>query len=118
MVLDGWCVVVLTSHIFFLIMNGLIERIGIDKLCHFGIGGVVTAFVAVVAMFQEMPFESMWFSLVFPLMGTVVTLILEFIKEFVVDKKADKMDFLWTMLGAFTVFMAFLIGIVFNVLSR
>lgn len=75
------------SYIFW-IMNGLIERIGIDKLCHFGIGGVVTAFVAVVAMFQEMPFESMWFSLVFPLMGTVVTLILGFLKEFVVDEKA------------------------------
>ena len=99
-------------------MNGLIERIGIDKLCHYGIGGVITAFVAIIAMIQELPLTSIWEALYFPIMGMVVTAILEFIKEYVIDEKADKGDILWTVLGAFTVFMAFLIGILFNVLSR
>ena len=99
-------------------MNGLIERIGIDKLCHFGIGGVVTAFVAVVAMLQDLPLDSIWEALYYPIMGIVVTIIVEILKEYLIDKKVDKMDILWTMLGAFSVFMAFLIGILFNVLAR
>ena len=99
-------------------MNELIEKIGIDKLCHYGIGGVITAFVAVVAMLQDLPLDSVWEALYYPIMGIVVTIIVEILKEYVIDKKADKMDFLWTMLGAFTVFMAFLIGVLFNVLSR
>lgn len=101
-----------------MIMNELIEKIGIDKLCHYGIGGEITAFVAVVAMLQEMPLTNIWEALYYPIMGIVVTIIVEILKEYVIDKKADKMDFLWTMLGAFTVFMAFLIGILFNVLAR
>lgn len=101
-----------------MIMNDLIEKIGIDKLCHYGIGGEITAFVAVVAMLQDLPLDSIWEALYYPIMGIVVTIIVEILKEYVIDKKADKMDFLWTMLGAFTVFMAFLIGILFNVLAR
>ena len=101
-----------------MIMNELIEKIGIDKLCHYGLGGEITAFVAVVAMLQEMPLTNIWEALYYPIMGIVVTIIVEILKEYVIDKKADKMDFLWTMLGAFTVFMAFLIGVLFNVLSR
>lgn len=99
-------------------MNDLIKKIGIDKICHYGIGGVITAFVAVVAMLQEMPLDSIWEALYYPIMGIVVTIIVEILKEYLIDKKVDKMDILWTMLGAFSVFMAFLIGILFNVLAR
>ncbi len=99
-------------------MNELIEKIGLDKLCHYGLGGEITAFVAVVAMLQDLPLDSIWDALYYPIMGIVVTIIAEILKEYLIDKKVDKMDILWTMLGVFTVFMAFLVGILFNVLAR
>lgn len=98
-------------------MNELISKIGLDKFCHFGIGGVITAFISIVAMLQEIPFIDPWFTLVFPVMGIVVTAILEFIKEYVIDEIPDKKDILWTMGGSVTIFLGYLIGIIFNILS-
>lgn len=99
-------------------MNGFIEKIGLDKICHFGIGGLITAMVAIVTMIQELPLVNIWFALGFPLIGTVATMILECMKEFIIDEKPDKQGIFWTLYGSIAVWIAFIAGIVFNILSK
>lgn len=98
-------------------MNDLISKIGLDKFCHLGIGSLITSFIAIIAMIQELPLDNSWNSLVFPIMGMIVTLILELIKEYIIDESPDKMDIVWTMAGSVIIFIAFLIGTIFNILS-
>lgn len=39
-------------------MNNLINKIGIDKIAHFGIRGVICAFITLMFIFFSMPYEN------------------------------------------------------------
>lgn len=99
-------------------MNKFIEKIGIDKICHFGMGGLIAAFVAIMTMIQELPLADIWFALGFPLIGSVAALILACMKEFIIDEQPNKDNILWTFYGSLAVWIAFIAGIVFNILSK
>lgn len=99
-------------------MNKFIEKIGIDKICHFGMGGLITALVAIITMIQELPLVDIWFALGFPLIGSVAALILACMKEFIIDEQPNKDDILWAFYGSLAVWIAFIAGIVFNILSK
>ena len=77
-------------------MNNLINKIGIDKIVHFGIGGTICAFITLMFIFS-MPYENIlelnWsFVLFCPLVGYWLVGILAFFKE-LNDTTPDKKDF-------------------------
>lgn len=91
------------------------RTIGIDKVLHFLVGALISFCVANVAAWQEgMEIGNVWLGSV---MGIAATMVLEFIKEFVIDKVADWKDILATFLGSLLVLVANGIGALFYYLS-
>lgn len=91
-------------------MNDLINKIGVDKLLHFSFGGLITACIANFIFLQcELSV------LLCTLIGIVVTMILEFIKEYKLDSSPDWKDILATFLGCLLVLVVNALGILFNV---
>lgn len=102
-------------------MNKLIEKIGLDKLAHLGIGGLVCALFTFVVILQDantMFSGNMWRILLTPFIGTVVVMFLEFFKEYFSDSEFSWKDVLYTFAGCFLVFVAVGIGLLFNQLSN
>ena len=102
-------------------MKGLVEKIGIDKLAHLGIGGLVCACITFVIILQDMDTllgGNMWHILLTPFIGTVVVMFLEFFKEYFFDSEFSWKDVLFTFAGCLLVFVAVAVGLLFNILSK
>ncbi len=101
-------------------MKGLVEKIGIDKLAHLGIGGLVCALFTFVVMLQDMDTllgGNVWRALLTPFIGTVAVMMFELFKEYL-DSEFNWKDVLWTFIGCLLVFAAVGMGILFYVLSN
>lgn len=96
-------------------MNKFIERIGMDKVAHFGVGGLITALFSMVFILQDMPVFVMqpWKLLLTPFIGTVVTVFVSVVKEIFFDDKRDWKDLYAALVGSATVFVAAVIGYLF-----
>lgn len=96
-------------------MNKFIEKIGMDKVAHFGVGGLITALFTMVFILQDMPVFVMqpWRLLLMPFIGTVVTVFVSVIKELFFDVKRDWKDLYAALIGSATVFVAVFFGILF-----
>lgn len=96
-------------------MNKFIKRIGMDKIAHFGIGGLITALFTMVFIIQDMPVFIMqpWRLLLMPFIGTVVTVFFSVIKELFFDVQRDWKDLYAALLGSVTVFVAAVFGYLF-----
>lgn len=96
-------------------MNKFIEKIGMDKVAHFGVGGLVTALFTMVFVFQDMPVFVMqpWRLLLMPFIGTIVTVFVSVIKELFFDVKRDWKDLYAALIGCTTVFVATFFGVLF-----
>lgn len=95
-------------------MNNLINKIGIDKITHFSMGGLICALFTFIFLLQDFNTLEVWQVLLLPLIGTVVTFVLSIIKEFVIDEVVDWKDIIAGMLGCVPVYIAIGIGILFN----
>lgn len=95
-------------------MENFINKIGLDRICHFGIGGVLFAgFTIAFALANlSIPLTAITWSgiLFFPLSGYIVVGIVEMIKEFVIDSKPDKWDVVATFAGALFVHLCAIFG--------
>lgn len=95
-------------------MNSFINKIGLDKIAHFGIGGVI--FAAITAMFTlaniNLPLEKITFGgvLSFPIVGYVIVMFLECAKEYIIDEKPDWKDIIATFAGCVFVHIFIIIG--------
>lgn len=102
-------------------MNGLIAKIGLDKLAHLGIGGLVCALFTFVVILQDadtlLNGNNIWRTLLTPIIGTVVVMMFELFKEYL-DSEFNWKDVLWTFIGCMLVFAAVGMGILFYVLSN
>lgn len=96
--------------------NDLIAKIGQDKVLHFLVGSLITAFMTLVAGLQEP--EINWGTMAAPIIGLVVTAFFAFVKEALIDTKFDWKDLVATLLGAVPIFIATAFGILFHVLSN
>ena len=92
-------------------MKKFIEKIGIDKLAHLGIGGLVCACVTFVIILQDA--VTGWAALGTPIPGTLLVALLSWVKEV-----ADGKDILAGVLGCVPVFAAVAVGVLFNILSN
>lgn len=95
-------------------MKDLINKIGIDKVTHFAMGGLICALFTFIFLLQDFNTLEVWQVLLLPLIGTVVTFVLSIIKEFIIDEVVDWKDIIAGMLGCVPVYIAIGIGILFN----
>lgn len=98
-------------------MNDLINKIGLDKIAHFGIGAAICAFITFMFVFS-MPIDNTlelnWgFVLFCPLIGYWLVGILAFFKE-LDDFTPDKKDFFASLLGCVLVHLGIIIGYLFH----
>lgn len=96
-------------------MRKFIERIGMDKAAHFGVGGLVTALFTMVFILQDLDILilSPWRAMLYPITGVVVTAFVSVIKEVFIDDHADWWDVIAALVGSALVFAAVLVGVLF-----
>lgn len=97
-------------------LNKFINKVGVDKILHFCVGAVISFCFSNIAMLQEgtIGIDNIWIAII----GIIVTMILECIKEFIIDGNPDKKDILATFLGSVLVFVVNVIGILFYIWSN
>lgn len=96
--------------------NELITKIGVDKLLHFSIGGLITALLTIIVVLQEDYVDAS--IIAFPFIGLIPVAILSWFKEAVIDDDFSWMDILASVLGAVPVFIATALGVLFYTLSN
>ena len=96
--------------------NDLIAKIGQDKVLHFLVGSLITAFMTLIAGLQEP--EINWGTMGAPVIGLAVTVFFAVIKEVIIDTEFSWKDLVATLLGAAPIFIATAFGILFHVLSN
>jgi len=98
-------------------MDKFIEKIGMDKVAHFGVGGLITALFTIVFVMQDMGtlIFNPWRMMLYPFIGTAVTAIVSVVKEVLMDEQPDWYDFYAAMLGSALIFVAVFFGILFYV---
>ena len=89
---------------------------GMDKLAHFGIGGLIAAIVLIAMALQDYGC-GVWRTAHMSCAGVIVTLWLSIIKE-MLDTKRDWRDIVAGIAGAFVVVLAAYGGAVLNVMSN
>ena len=102
-------------------MKKFIEKIGLDKIAHLGVGGLLCACITLVMILQDADIllhgSNIWRALLTPFIGTVVVMVFELFKEYM-DSEFNWKDVLWTFIGCLLVFAAVGMGILFYVLSN
>ena len=96
-------------------MNKFIEKVGMDKVAHFGIGGLITALFTIVFLAQDMPalLAQPWRLIILPFGGTIVTTFVSVVKEIFFDSRRDWKDLYAALIGSAMVFIATLFGYLF-----
>lgn len=97
-------------------LDKLINKIGVDKILHFCIGAIISFCFTNVVMLQEgtIGIDNLWVAVI----GIIVAMIFECMKEFIIDNNPNKKDILATFLGSVLVFVVNAIGILFYILSN
>lgn len=91
-------------------------RIGMDKIAHFGIGGIIGAAIAIIVTLARGDYG--WVVGVYPFISHVVVFILSFIKEKFMDEEYNWLDILASVLGSIAVHLAFILGLIINELVK
>lgn len=96
-------------------MNKFIEKVGMDKVAHFGVGGLITAFITIVFLAQDMTvfITQPWKLIILPFGGTIVTIFVSVVKEIFFDSRRDWKDLYVALIGSAMVFIATLFGYLF-----
>ena len=87
-------------------------RIGMDKIAHFGIGGIIGAAIAIIVTLAIGDYG--WVVGSYPFISNAIVFILSFIKEKFMDDEYNWLDILASVLGSIAVHMAFIIGLTIN----
>lgn len=91
------------------------EYIGMDKILHFCLAGLVTAVFTIAALLQDFAVGAI--AIACPLIGAIPVTLFALFKEVAVDGVFDKKDFLASVLGTVPVFIACALGVLFHYLS-
>ena len=97
-------------------LEKLVNKFGYDKLLHFAFGAIISFVFTNVMILQEgvSGVSNIWAAIA----GIVVTMILECIKEFIIDGNPDKKDILATFIGSVVPFVVNAIGVLFYIASH
>lgn len=99
-------------------MKGIESLFAQDKLAHFAWGAMICSIITIITMLQDIDGPLGWHQILYCLIGTAVVLVADLAKEFVIDAKADMLDFWMTLLGCVPVWIAVALGILFNILMH
>ena len=91
-------------------------KVGMDKIAHFGIGGIIGAAIAIVITLAIGDYG--WVVGVYPFISHVVVFILSFMKEKFMDEEFNWLDILASVLGSIAVHIAFILGLTINEFVR
>ena len=91
-------------------------KVGMDKIAHFGIGGIIGATIAIVITLARGDYG--WVAGAYPFVAHAIVFILSFIKEKFMDEEFNWLDILASVLGSIAVHMAFIIGLTINELVK
>ena len=91
-------------------------KVGMDKIAHFGIGGIIGAAIAIIVTLAIGDYG--WVVGVYPFLAHAIVFILSFIKEKFLDDEFNWLDILASVLGSISVHMAFIIGLTINELVK
>ena len=91
-------------------------KVGMDKIAHFGIGGIIGAAIAIIVTLAIGDYG--WVVGVYPFSAHVIVFILSFIKEKFMDDEYNWLDILASVLGSISVHMAFILGLTINELVK
>ena len=91
-------------------------RIGMDKIAHFGIGGIIGAAIAIVIPLARGDYG--WVVGAYPFVSHAIVFILSFIKEKFMDDEYNWLDILASVLGSIAVHMSFILGLTINELVK
>ena len=93
-----------------------VNKYGYDKLLHFAFGAVICFIITNIINIQDsvVGFNTIWATLV----AIVITMALEYIKEYTIDKEPNKKDIIATFIGCCVPFITNLIGVVFHMISN
>lgn len=91
-------------------------KVGMDKIAHFGIGGIIGAAIAIVMTLAIGDYG--WVVGVYPFISHVVVFILSFVKEKFMDEEYNWLDVLASVLGSVAVHLAFILGLIINELVK
>lgn len=94
-------------------MKEIVNKIGIDKIAHFGLGGLIAAFFTIIFMLQDCT-EVGWNMLPWSAIGVIVTLVLSVVKEVIIDEVFEWRDIVAGVLGSLLVPAAIVIGVLLN----
>ena len=92
-------------------------KLHIDKIAHFGVGGLITAVITIIGMLQE-GCSQINTALMAPFIGHAVTFILSVIKEYVIDGNKNWKDILAAMIGSAVIHGSVGVGVLLNILSK
>ena len=87
-----------------------------DKIAHFGIGGIIGATIAIVITLARGDYG--WVAGAYPFISHAIVFILSVIKEKFMDDEYDWLDILASVLGSIAVHLAFIIGLTINELVK
>lgn len=91
-------------------------RIGMDKIAHFGIGGIIGAAIAIIVTLAIGDYG--WVVGAYPFVSHAIVFILSFVKEKIMDDEYNWLDILASVLGSISVHLAFIIGLTINELVK
>ena len=97
-------------------LNDLVAKIGQDKILHFLMGSLITAFMTLTLGLQEP--EINWYMLGYVVIGFIVSVFFATVKELIIDTKFDAKDYIATLLGTVPIFLATFLGVLFHTLSN
>lgn len=97
-------------------LENLVNKFGYDKLLHFAFGAIISFVFTNIMILQEgiIGVSNIWDSIA----GIIIAMILECMKEFIIDDKPDKKDILATFIGSVVPFVVNAIGILFYIASH
>ena len=91
-------------------------KVGMDKIAHFGIGGIIGAAIAIVITLAIGDYG--WVVGVYPFVSHAIVFILSFVKEKFLDEEYNWLDILASLLGSIAVHIAFITGLTINELLK
>ena len=89
-------------------------NIPIDKAAHFGIGGLITTIITLIAIIQENELSDRVILLA-PFIGHIVTFMVSYVKELIIDDYKNWKDIWAAMIGSLVVHISVVIGILFKI---
>ena len=93
-------------------INDFVDKVGVDKVLHFSIGGLISAFFTIILVLQEP--DVTWNLVGLSFIGTIIVGFFSLCKEFM-DIKVDWKDIVASILGTIPVIIATILGILLHI---